>query len=162
MFKIGEKTRFLLVNMVKGLAWLALLVFLFIFVKNNLNINFEDWLGPVFDNTLLVLSIYSLSELIMGIFPPELFTGTSASSLSKNMHFVPLHFRYILHIAELAYNCLELPEYDHPLSICPKSLLLGKYHSLATKISVFLDSVAALTPVLFSHCSSLLDPCIIP
>lgn len=156
MIKLGEKTRFLLVNMLKGFAWLAVLVFLFIYVKNNFNIDFEDWLGPVFDNTLLVLSIYALSELILGIFPPELFMmwALRFGSLEEYVFWVFV-FSAISYLAGWVGYLFGNYLNSTILFRYIRKRFLGKYHSLLQKFGVFLILVAALTPVPFSAISML-------
>lgn len=142
--------------MLKGLAWLAVLVIIFIFAKNKLKIDFEDWLGPVFDNTFLVVGIYTLSELIFGILPPELFMmwALRFDSLKEYIFWVFVFSAISYFAGGLGYlfgnylNTTILFRYI-------RKRFLGKYHSLLQKFGVFLILVAALTPVPFSAISML-------
>ena len=54
--KMGEKTRFFLVNLARGMGWLAILVLLFIIIRKNIDINFLVWLEPIFNNTRLIFT----------------------------------------------------------------------------------------------------------
>ena len=73
MIKPGEKTKFFFRNLFKGLAWFALLVAIFILARKYVDPDYEKLLEPIFNNTVLIFSIYFASEVIIGIIPPELF-----------------------------------------------------------------------------------------
>lgn len=143
-------------NLLKGLLWLAVLITAFIIVRRNISVDFLNLLKPVFDNTALIITVFTLSELLFGIIPPELFMIwalrdgdaisygfyiTLFSTISYLAGFVgylfgsylnsTLYFRYV------------------------RKRFLGKYHSLLQKFGVFLILVAALTPLPFSGISML-------
>jgi membrane protein DedA with SNARE-associated domain len=69
----AQRMKFLATNLVKGLLWLAVLVAAYIFARRYLNLDFEEMLGPLWDNPTLIFSIFLASEVIFGIIPPELF-----------------------------------------------------------------------------------------
>ncbi|MCD4695187.1 MAG: VTT domain-containing protein [Bacteroidales bacterium] len=154
MFKFGEKARFFLTNFAKGLLWLAVIVAVFIIAKKNVNVNFLHWLEPFFENTFLILSIYSLSELVFGIIPPELFMlwALKFGSLADYAFYVFL-FTIISYVAGfigfLFGRFLNTTIFYRYL----RRRFLGKYHSLLQEYGYFLILVAALTPLPYSAIS---------
>ncbi len=156
MFQLSEKTRFFLAYLLKGLAWFAVLIILFIIFKKYVHLNFAEWLEPIFDNTRLIFAIYIISELVFGIIPPELFM-IWALRTGEIWDYVFLVFAF----AALSYlagflgflfgnylNSTILFRYI-------RKRFLGKYHSLLQKYGVFLILVAALTPLPWSGISML-------
>jgi membrane protein DedA with SNARE-associated domain len=153
----GEKTTFFLKNLLRGLSYLAVLLVAYYVIKNNVSVGFVDLLEPLFENVALILSIYTLSELLFGIIPPELFmiwalrTGT-----------IPGYAFYIFLFAVISYvagflGYLFGAYLDSTLYYrYVRKRLLGKYHSLLQKYGVFLILVAALTPLPYSGISMLM------
>lgn len=142
--------------MSRGLAWLAILVFLFIFIRSNVDVNFLNWLEPLFENTWLIFTIYTLSELFFGIIPPEFFMlwALQKGNIWDYTFYVSLFFiiSYLSGVAGFLFG-----------SFLNKTILfryirrrfLGKYHSMLQKYGFFLILVAALTPIPFSGISML-------
>lgn len=69
-----EETRsgFLVRNLLKGLAWFAVIITAYILVQSELEI-YEEQINKVGDNIPLLLSIFTVSEIVFGILPPEIF-----------------------------------------------------------------------------------------
>lgn len=65
-------------NLFRGLLWFAILLVIYIYLKDRVEIHPESWLGRVSDNTLAVYLIFLASEVIMGIIPPEVFMAWAA------------------------------------------------------------------------------------
>lgn len=59
-------------NLLKGLAWFAVIITAYILVQGELKV-YETQINKVGDNMLLLLSIFTVSEIIFGIIPPEFF-----------------------------------------------------------------------------------------
>jgi membrane protein YqaA with SNARE-associated domain len=59
-------------NLLKGLAWFAVIITAYILVQSELEV-YEAQINKVGDNMPLLLSIFTLSEVIFGIIPPEIF-----------------------------------------------------------------------------------------
>jgi len=154
--RIGEKTRFLVSNLLKGLAWLAVLIFVFIIVRRNVEVDFLAWLEPFFSKTYLIIAIYSASEFLFGIIPPELFMiwALRFESLTDYVFFVLL-FAGISYLAGftgyLIGAYLQKTLYFRYI----RKRFLGRYHSLLQKFGAFMILVAALTPLPFSAISML-------
>lgn len=142
--------------MAQGLAWLAILVIAFILIRKNIDINFLLWLEPIFENTTLIFTIYTLSELFFGIIPPELFMmwALRMGSVADYSFYVFIFFliSYMSGIIGFLFG-----------SYLNKTILfryirrrfLGRYHSSLQKFGFFLILVAALTPIPFSGISML-------
>ena len=68
-----NKTSFLLRNLLRGFVWFGLLITLFLFFKRQLNGETFTWLSDLSEQPGLIFLIFFLSEVIIGIIPPELF-----------------------------------------------------------------------------------------
>ena len=72
--KEEEETRsgFLLRNLVRGLLWFAVIITAYILVQGELKV-YETQINKIGDNMALLLSIFTVSEIVFGILPPEIF-----------------------------------------------------------------------------------------
>jgi membrane protein DedA with SNARE-associated domain len=154
--KQGEKTKFFLKNLLRGFAWLAVLVFTFIFIRKNVDISFISWLEPVFENTALIYLIYSVSELVFGIIPPELFMfWAMRSGMLADYVFHVFFLALISYFAGIAGYLFGSYLETTVLFRYIRRRFLGKYHSMLQKYGYYLILVAALTPIPFSGISML-------
>jgi len=71
--KEETKESFLLKNLVRGLLWFAVIITAFILLEDYIQDNFKEHIDTIAANPLLMYSIYTLSEIVFGILPPELF-----------------------------------------------------------------------------------------
>jgi membrane protein DedA with SNARE-associated domain len=144
--------KFVIRNIVRALIWLAAFVLAYFLFKKYVDIDYLNWLQPVFDNDTLIYSIFLVSEVIIGIIPPELFMIWAAE---RN----ELLINYILVVGALA----TVSYFAGVLGF-----LIGRYLSRTvfyryfrrrflkkteSRLQVFgpyLVVVAALTPVPFS------------
>jgi uncharacterized membrane protein YdjX (TVP38/TMEM64 family) len=69
----GKKSTFLFRNLLRGLIWLAIIIVVFWFIKNKVDLNYLAWLKPIYDNSGIIILIYVTSEILIGIIPPEVF-----------------------------------------------------------------------------------------
>jgi Predicted membrane protein len=69
-----EETRsgFFFRNLLKGLAWFAVIITAYILVQGELKI-YEEQINKIGDNMPLLLSVFTVSEIVFGILPPEIF-----------------------------------------------------------------------------------------
>ncbi|MCF8378162.1 MAG: VTT domain-containing protein [Bacteroidales bacterium] len=102
------------------------------------------------------MSIYSVSELFMGIIPPELFIiwALKFGSLYDYIFYVFI-FTLISYIAGLIGFLFGRYLNTTILFRYIRRRFLGKYHSLLQKYGYFLILVAALTPLPYSAISML-------
>lgn len=70
---MNSKTIYVAGNILKGLIWLTLFVVIYLLSKKYLGADFFKWLEPVYENTSIVLLIFLVSEIMIGIIPPEIF-----------------------------------------------------------------------------------------
>jgi membrane protein YqaA with SNARE-associated domain len=151
MEKQEKKSTYFFRNLAKGLIWLAIIVALFIFTKHNVNKELLIKFEPFFDKTALILIIFSLSELIIGIIPPEFFLIWSLKSGNLNTYLMyALLLTIISYFAGLvAYffgrylHNTRLYKYLHDRYLVKSEVMLQEY-------GLYLVVVAALTPVPFS------------
>ena len=70
-----EETRsgFLFKNLAKGLLWFAVIITVFILLEDYIQDNFKSHVEELYDNLLLFYGIFTLSEIIFGLIPPEFF-----------------------------------------------------------------------------------------
>jgi len=67
-----SKSSFLLKNLAKGLAWFAVFVVVYLLIRDKLDA-YKEQIAEVGDNMPLLLSIFTVSEIVFGILPPEIF-----------------------------------------------------------------------------------------
>lgn len=154
MIKPGEKTKFFFSNFFKGVAWLAVLLGVFLVFRKYVDPDFEKMLEPLFNNHFLIISIYCFSELVFGLIPPPLFMIWALRTGNLTDYSL-----LILLLAVLSYaagfagylfgNYLNSTVMFRFL----RKRYLGKYQVLLQKYGAFLILVAALTPVPYSAVS---------
>jgi membrane protein YqaA with SNARE-associated domain len=64
---------FLFRNLLKGLLWFAVIITAFIFLEEYIQANFKSHIDDIRANPGILYGIYTLSEIIFGLLPPELF-----------------------------------------------------------------------------------------
>jgi len=137
--------------MLKGLIWLAAIVALFIFSKHTVDQETLAKFEPVFQKTWLVYAIYSLSEVIIGIIPPEVFLiwGLRCGSISCYF-WIALILTLISYMAGII--AFGIGKYLHNTLFYQflKNRYLKKTEKLLLTYGQYLVLVAALTPVPFS------------
>jgi membrane protein YqaA with SNARE-associated domain len=146
-----KKSTFFFRNLAKGLIWLAVIVSLFVFAKHNVNRELILRFEPFFEHTVFILSIFTLSELIIGIIPPEVFMIWSLRS--GDFHTYVL---YILLLTVISYMAgiaaYFFGRYLHNTRLYSylHNRYLQKSEKLLQEYGLYLILVAALTPVPFS------------
>ena len=67
-----SKYAFLFKNLFKGLIWFAVILIAYLLVERELGV-YKAQINKVGDNLFLLLSIFTVSEIVFGILPPEIF-----------------------------------------------------------------------------------------
>ena len=67
------KSSFLIKNLVRGLIWFAVIITLFIVLEGYIQENFKSHIDDIRANPGILYGTYTLSEIVFGILPPELF-----------------------------------------------------------------------------------------
>jgi len=146
-----ERYKFLYKNLLKGLGWFAALLLLYIVLKDRVEIQPESWVGQVADNTLAIYSIFTASEIIIGIIPPEVFMAWAAKSRDLNT--------YVLHITMFAAISYGAGVLGYTLGRLFNRAVLYRYarrkffrqyESFFLRFGGFLVFVAAVTPLPYS------------
>lgn len=75
MEKEQEETRssFLIKNILRGLAWFAVIITVFILAEDYIQTNFEKDIEAIHDKPVLLYMIFFTSEVVFGLIPPEFF-----------------------------------------------------------------------------------------
>mgnify|MGYP001568335435 CR=1 FL=1 len=67
-----SKSSFLWRNLIRGLIWFAVILSAYILAAEELEV-YQKEINSVGDRLPLLLSIFTVSEIIFGIIPPEIF-----------------------------------------------------------------------------------------
>ncbi len=146
-----KRSAFFLRNLAKGLLWLAVIVALFVFSKHHIDRDLLLQFEPIFEKTGLILFIFSLSELIIGIIPPEVFLIWSLRS--GDLH---VYLMYALLLTVISYfaglTAYFFGRYLHNTRLYRylRERYLQRTELLLQEYGLYLILVAALTPVPFS------------
>jgi membrane protein YqaA with SNARE-associated domain len=151
MEQIESRSRFFWRNMMKGLIWLIVIVLMFVFTKNTVDAGTIKKFEPIFGSTYLVYFIFCLSEIIIGIIPPEVFliwalrSGTISGYIT-----LTLSLTIISYVAGVI--AFGIGKYLHKTLFYQylKKRFLQKSEKLLQRYGQYLILVAALTPVPFS------------
>lgn len=155
--KIQERRRFLLSNLLKGLFYLILLLGLFVLLRQ---FSTEDqryaWFGPIYDNVVLVLSLFVLSEILFGIIPPEIFMLWSLETGMIGPYFPSIGILSLISYGA-GYLNFSLGRWIRDKNWINRTRFprLKKYSLLFEKFGGYLVVVASLTPLPFSAISLL-------
>jgi len=67
------KSSFLFRNLFKGLAWFAVIIAVFVLMEGYIQQNFKEHIDTIRANPGILYGIYTVSEIVFGILPPEIF-----------------------------------------------------------------------------------------
>lgn len=151
MAEYKNKHSFFFRNLLKGLIWLSIIVIMFVFAKHHVDKDLLLRFEPILSKTALILIIFSISEIIFGIIPPELFMiwALRTGELSGYIGYVFLFaiFSYLAGIVGYLFgrylNTTRLYQYI-------RNRFLSKTEQLLQTYGLYLILVAALTPLPFS------------
>jgi membrane protein YqaA with SNARE-associated domain len=144
------KSSFLIKNLLRGLAWFAVIITAYILVQSELEI-YEEQINKVGDNLPLLLSIFTVSEIVFGILPPEIFmliwqTGGVLSEYVINLTILTL----ISYGAGVAGYFIGYYFSKAPFFKGIYERYLKPYEGNLKKYGGFLVIVGAVTPVPYS------------
>ncbi len=138
-------------NLTKGLIWLAVIVAMFIFTKHTVSSDTWERFEPLLSKEWLVFAVFCLSEVIIGLIPPEVFIiwALRNDALSGYLFHVFL-FSLISYCAGIVV--FNAGKYLHKTLLYRKlkQAYLEKSEKLLQKYGQYLILVASLTPVPFS------------
>ncbi|TXI68993.1 MAG: VTT domain-containing protein [Cyclobacteriaceae bacterium] len=150
-----EETRsgFLVKNLVRGLIWFAIIITAFILLEGYIQENFQSHIGEIRANPGILYGIYTLSEIVFGILPPELFMMIwILDDIDVSGFIVNLSI-----LAVISYGAGVLGYYiGKTFSKTPfyqlriREKYLKQYEKNLKKFGGYLVLVGAITPVPFS------------
>jgi membrane protein YqaA with SNARE-associated domain len=158
---LTDKGKFFIKNFLRGLIILTIFVVLFILFNKYIKIEEEDYLrflSPIVDNPPLVFTIYTLSEILFGIIPPEVFFIWSteyAQNLDTYLFDISL-LAIISYAAGLLGFWIGVKLNETIIYRWIKRRYLMKYQKHLNNYGFFVIIVAALTPLPFSGISMLM------
>ncbi len=151
MAEYKNKHSFFFRNLLKGLVWLSIIVIMFVFAKHNVNRDLLLRFEPVFSKTALIIIIFSISEIIFGIIPPELFMIWALRTGE-----LPVYIGYVFLFAVISYSAgiigYLFGRYLHTTRLYQyiRNRFLQKTERLLQAYGLYLILVASLTPLPFS------------
>ncbi|MEQ9008844.1 MAG: hypothetical protein RLP12_13230, partial [Ekhidna sp.] len=149
--ELPDRRRFLIRNLLRGFAWLAVIVIAFIYARKNYDFTLEAVLGPVYDRPTVVYFIFMASEVIFGIIPPEFFMIWSLRS-----ELLANYINNIIALSAISYAAgiigFGIGAYlkNTRFYRIMKYRVFGKFEKHLNNYGGFLVVVAALTPLPFS------------
>lgn len=152
-----KKSTFLFRNLFKGLIWLAFIIVLFILYKKFVHVDYLSWLTPVSDNPEIVYSIFLVSEIAVGIIPPEIFMiwALRYGNLSGYIGIIA-SLAVISYLAGIIGYFIGRYLNTTILYRFFRRKFLGKSEKLLNIYGLYLIIVAAITPVPFSGVAMLI------
>lgn len=149
--KYKSRNQFFITNLLKGFAFLAILVLGFIFFKKNLDVDSISWLEPLYSRPKVMFLIYTASEMLFGIIPPEIFMIWGLNRGDVNTYIqILLALMFISYAAGwVAYFIGKRFRYTVWYRYL-KRRYFRKYELYLQEYGAFLIIVASITPLPFS------------
>lgn len=157
MIILMSKRRYFLYNLLKGFIWLAVFLIVFILFKRYVKIDFLASLEPLFGNKYLMFLIFLLSEVFIGIIPPEIFIIWALRFDGQTQFFIVIALLAVIsYMAGLSGyfigRYLNSTLYYRYL----RYRFLRKMESRLSEYGLYLIVIAALTPIPFSGVAMLI------
>lgn len=144
---------FLFRNLVKGLIWFAIIITAFILLEEYIQDNFRSHIDDIRANPAILYGIYTLSEIIFGIIPPELFMMIwILDDIDVTGFVINLSILTIISYGAgiLGYYIGKNFSKTHFYQTRIREKYLKQYDKSLKKFGGFLVFVGAVTPVPFS------------
>ncbi len=147
----SERTVFFIKNLTRGLLWLAVIVIGFILFNHYVDIESSEFLMSLGDKPALIYFIYFISEIIVGIIPPEMFMMWSLELTQGRSYVLDVALLATISYAAGAATYL-FGIYFHKTVLYRylRRKYLGKFEGYAHQFGGFLLFVAAVTPIPYS------------
>ncbi len=154
MVRKQKKIIFFLRNLLRGLLWLAIIVIFFLAIKKYFNVNFNAWLAAI--KPSLVYIIFLLSEVIIGIIPPEIFMiwALRNGDITEYIAIIAA-FSFLSYLAGISGYFIGRYLNTTLLYRFLRRKFLSKSEKLLNIYGLYLIIVAAVTPLPFSGVSML-------
>jgi membrane protein YqaA with SNARE-associated domain len=144
---------FLIRNLLKGLAFFFVIVIAFYFLEEYIQDNFQSHIGDIRANPGILYGIYTLSEIVFGLIPPELFMMVwILDKIEVSGYIINLSILTTISYGAgvLGYfigkNFSKTPFYQNRI----REKYLKQYEKNLKKFGGYLVFVGAVTPIPFS------------
>ncbi|WP_290508534.1 VTT domain-containing protein [Algoriphagus sp.] len=143
--------------MLKGFLYLGVLVVLFFLIRKSFTEQERlEWFGTIYNNPLLVMSIFVGSEVLFGIIPPEIFMLWSLETGWMGPYFLSIGLFSFISYAAGYFNFNLGLLINHKSKILKSSnKYIQKYLDLFKRYGAFMVIVASISPLPFSLISLL-------
>lgn len=154
---LKEKSLFVIRNILKAFLWLGGLLLVFFLGRKFIDVDYFNWLEPIINNTSLILIVFLISEVVIGIIPPEVFI-LWALKYDQLWDFILLIglLAIISYIAGIVGYVIGLFLNRSLFYRFIKRRFLQKLDKRLQVFGPYLIIIAALTPVPFSGVSMLM------
>lgn len=145
-----SKSSFLWKNLLRGLIWFAVILTAYILAAEEIEV-YEKEINAVGDRLPLLLSIFTVSEIVFGIIPPELFMLIWQSKGVLSEYIINLTYLTLISYAAgvLGYYIGKFFS-KTPLYQRMHERYLRQYDTKLQRYGLYLVLVGAVTPVPFS------------
>ncbi len=147
-----EETRsgFLWKNLIRGLIWFAVIITAYILASEDLKV-YQKEINDIGDRLPLLLGIFTVSEIVFGIIPPELFMLIWQSKGVLSEYVINLTYLTLISYAAgvIGYyigHFFSKTNFYQKIS----DRYLKKYDHQLKKFGIYIVLVGAVTPVPFS------------
>ena len=146
--KYHSKRHFLWRNLLRGFVFLVLIIAAYILFKNKGGMEYISWLEPIYGQPTLMFLIYTASEILFGIIPPELFMVWAL-----NQGDIGTYASIIALLMFISYGAGWLAYYvgkrsrNSPWYRFLKRKYFSKYETYLQEFGSFLIIVASVTPL---------------
>ena len=147
-----EETRssFLWKNLLRGLIWFAIIITAYILASEDLRV-YQKEINDIGDRLPLLLGIFTVSEIIFGIIPPELFMLIWQSKGILSVYVVNLTYLTFISYAAGVIG-YYIGHFFSKTSLYQRisNRYLKQYDRQLKKFGIYIVLVGAVTPVPFS------------
>lgn len=144
-------SRFLFRNLLKGLLWFAVIITAYILVESYLEETLSHEINAIADKEIILFSIFTLSEIIFGLIPPEFFM-----LLWQHQGDLIIYIINLAVLAVISYGAGVLGYYigntfaKTTFFASIRERYLEQYEYSLQKYGIYLVLVGAITPIPFS------------
>lgn len=150
MEKEESRSSFLWKNLLRGLIWFAVIITAYILASEDIHV-YQAEINSVGDRLTLLLSIFTVSEIVFGIIPPELFMLIWQSKGILSEYVINLGYLTVISYAAgvLGYY---IGRYFSKTNLYQRinERYLKQYDAQLKRYGLYLVLVGAVTPVPFS------------
>jgi len=148
--KEESKSSFLWRNLIRGLIWFALILTAYILAAEELAV-YQKEINTVGDRLPLLLTIFTISEIVFGIIPPEIFMLIWQSKGVLSEYVINLTYLTLISFAAgiIGYYIGRFFS-KTPLYLRIHGRYLKQYDEKLRVYGLYLVLVGAVTPVPFS------------